>query len=153
MGGWDAAESAWVDPAARVAAGWVDASVGRAYVGLQGTTDVEHLLGDVHQPALVLRGEPGPVPTQPIQRVAARIAGARYRQYNDADHEQWADFIRQFVQPSSAGVRTVSATAPGGLRTVLVTDIVGHTEMMQRLGDDARAAMSCATTNASRARR
>ena len=40
---------------------------------------------------------------------------------------------------------------PAGLLTVLFTDLVGHTEMMSRLGDDA-AATSSASTSASPAR-
>jgi len=37
--------------------------------------------------------------------------------------------------PEGAPSIVVPAPPPGGLRTILFTDIVGHTEMMQRLGD------------------
>jgi class 3 adenylate cyclase len=48
------------------------------------------------------------------------------------------DFLGLSQHPSSeAGGRPAAATAalPSALRTVLFTDLVGHTEMMQRLGD------------------
>jgi class 3 adenylate cyclase len=136
LGGWDA-ESAWIDPTAKAAAGWVDPEVGLQYRRLQQATDISHLIAAVRQPTLVLRNDPNLIPARACQRIAAKIPGAEFRQYTDPNYEQWAELIRAFVLPSSPGSTAVSTerAAPGGLRTVLFTDIVGHTEMMQRLGD------------------
>jgi class 3 adenylate cyclase len=68
---------------------------------------------------------------------AAKIPGAQFMQHSDPAFVQMAGCIASFVLPSSpvpAGGAAAFA-APSGVRTVLFTDIVGHTEMMQRLGD------------------
>jgi class 3 adenylate cyclase len=44
--------------------------------------------------------------------------------------------IRSFLGLDDTPAAEVGRTLSGGTRTVLFTDIVGHTEMMQRLGDD-----------------
>jgi class 3 adenylate cyclase/pimeloyl-ACP methyl ester carboxylesterase len=136
LGGWDAAESAWVDPMARLAAEFVDPSVGRQYVRLWDAIDVGNLLGSVSQPTLVLRAEPNPVSARSCQRFAAKIRGAQFQQHADPDIDAWAELIREFVFTSSNAPSAPEAPAVGGTRTILFTDLVSHTEMMQRLGDE-----------------
>ena len=90
LSGWDAADTAWLDPMARAAAGWVDPAVGLQYTRLQESTDLGEFLGLVHQPALVLRLDPNYVPATACQRIAAKIPGAQFRQYADPDGESAA---------------------------------------------------------------
>jgi class 3 adenylate cyclase len=136
LGGWDAADSVWVDPLARAAAGWSDASVGRQYIRLLDTIDVGPLLGDVRHATLALRAEPGPISARVCQRFAARIPGAQFRQHADSDYEQFAALIREFAglpAPSSAE----EATTASGTAVVLFTDIVDSTTLTEQLGDAA----------------
>jgi class 3 adenylate cyclase len=136
LGGWDA-DSAWIDPVAKAAAGWVDAPVGLQYTKLYEATDLAGILSHVQQPTIVLRNDPAAIPARCCQRVAAKIRGAQFVQYSDRTWAQQGELIRAFVLPSSPGVPDVAAVPhrPGAFRTVLFTDLVGHTEMMQRLGD------------------
>ncbi len=68
--------------------------------------------------------------------VAALIPGARraitHGEGSMKDWQEQLQIVREFLGESASRV----ATAPSGLRTVLFTDLVGHTEMMQRLGDE-----------------
>ncbi len=134
LSGWEP-DNSWVDPMAKAVAGWVDPAVGLQYVRLWEATDVGDLLAGVHQPALILREDRSPIPARCCQRIAAKIPGAQFRQHADPNHEQWADLIRALVGLSSPEPATDAASAQSGLRTVLWTDLVGHTEMMSRLGD------------------
>jgi class 3 adenylate cyclase len=107
------------------------------------SADVSGLLASVQAPTLVLqREERG---TDVARRIAAGIRDARVAIFDGTsaapylpDAEQvWgeiAGFIGLEVEAEAAG-RSPRSDATGGLRTVLFTDIVGHTEMMQRLGD------------------
>lgn len=79
-----------------------------------------------------------------ITRLSASIPGAQSTMLDGSsiwyfgDDEMTArmvEFLRRvFADRAAAGAASDEATL-GGLRTVLFTDIVGHTEMMQRLGD------------------
>jgi class 3 adenylate cyclase/pimeloyl-ACP methyl ester carboxylesterase len=133
--GWDAADNAWLDRFARAAAGWADPSVGLQYMKVRDATDVGDLLAGVRQPTLVLRSEPNAVPARCCQRIAAKIPGAQFRQYSDPTFVQQVELMRAFVAPSSPAPPPGAPAVSSAFRTVLFTDIVGHTEMMQRLGD------------------
>jgi class 3 adenylate cyclase len=126
------------DLMAKAAVRWVDAHVGLEYTKLSEATDLGDLLSHVQQPTIVLAHDPGlTVPARCSQRIAAKIPGAQFMQHSDPAFVQMAGCITSFVLPSSpvpAG-GTAAFAAPSGVRTVLFTDIVGHTEMMQRLGD------------------
>jgi class 3 adenylate cyclase len=67
------------------------------------------------------------------KRLAAAIPGAQFRVVDDMARAQWSQTIKDFVlgAPASTG-------GPAGhtLRTILFTDLVGHSEMMSRLGDE-----------------
>jgi class 3 adenylate cyclase len=76
--------------------------------------------------------------------LAARIPGARLVSLEGRVHWPWIGdtravtrVIEEFILGERAQSAAVTAPvpAPGTVRTVLFTDIVGHTEMMQRLGD------------------
>jgi class 3 adenylate cyclase len=136
LSGWDAADSPWLDPLAKAAAGWVDPSVGLQYMRVREATDVGDLLAGVRQPTLVLRNDPNLVPARYCQRIAAKIPGAQFRQYADPTWVQQAELIRAFVGLSLPSPPQGAPAVSSALRTVLFTDLVGHTEMMSRLGDE-----------------
>jgi class 3 adenylate cyclase len=136
LSGWDPNDSTWVDPLAQAVAGWVDPSVGLHYMRVRDATDVGDLLAGVRQPTLVLRNEPNAVPARYCQRIAARIPGAQFRQFSDPTYEQTAELIRAFVGLPSSSLTLGTPDVSSALRAVLFTDLVGHTEMMQRLGDN-----------------
>jgi class 3 adenylate cyclase len=66
------------------------------------------------------------IPKARLLRVTQRWDG-----WEGRDYETLVTFLSEGAQPS--GART--PVAPAAVRTVLFTDLVGHTEMMQRLGD------------------
>jgi class 3 adenylate cyclase len=108
--------------------------------------DVRPLLPSVTAKTLVIHGKHDrAVPFSQARELAAGIRGAALvsldaghgttgtgpeideRMYR-ASHELLADVL--------AGADNAEGERAGGLCTVLFTDIVGHTEMMQRLGDE-----------------
>lgn len=124
----------------------IAANPAEAYGALQSAIalDARALLPLVQAPTLVLHTrEDRAVPIECGQQIAAGIRGARFTSFPGA-HVPAPDVWRQMHEAMvefSAGAAAAPppAAAPagrGGLRTVLFTDLVGHTEMMQRLGDD-----------------
>jgi class 3 adenylate cyclase len=134
LSGFDAADTAWLDPFAKAAAHWVDPAVGLQYIRLRDATDVGHLLAGVRQPTLVLRNDHAFVPERCCQRIAAKIPGAEFRQYSDPSYGQWSELIRTFVGQSSPSVPPDAPTATG-TAVILFTDIVSSTALTERMGD------------------
>jgi class 3 adenylate cyclase/pimeloyl-ACP methyl ester carboxylesterase len=107
--------------------------------------DVRLLLPQVKAPTLVMHArDDRMVPLVAGQEIAAGIRGARFISVPGAHlpaqteqtqvYRAMVEFTIEHAKTQSAN--TVESSRPlGGLRTVLFTDIVGHTEMMQRLGD------------------
>ena len=99
--------------------------------------DVTDLLPHVHAPTLILQhGGIRSGMADHARHMAARIPNARLvmlqgKEVDDLDHLLAA--MDEFLGDESE--HSAPAPAQGGLRTILFTDIVGHTEMMQRLGD------------------
>jgi len=123
----------------RVAANHNDAlRIIEAAVGI----DVRQLLSKITAPTFVVHHrDDRVVPIDCGQEVAAGIKGARFLSFPGAHIASQEDFSLAF----SAIVRFVGGgaearrAAPAGdstFRTVLFTDIVGHTAMMHRLGDE-----------------
>jgi len=134
--GWDSADNAYVNDLAKLAAGWVDAAVGRKYVRFEQEADLSDLLPQIRQPALIVRNDPFFVPAACSQRVAAKIPGARFHQVADPSFLQQAEVIREFI----GVVEPSSRTSPGvanGTAVILFTDIVDSTALTERLGDVA----------------
>jgi class 3 adenylate cyclase len=54
------------------------------------------------------------------------------------DEDEVVNIVNEFLggAPAPATMPNTYTRAPGGLRTILFTDLVGHTEMMRRLGDE-----------------
>jgi class 3 adenylate cyclase len=108
--------------------------------------DVTHLLPGVRVPALILHRSEDPMfPFRAAQELAAMIPQARLRplphgimSYLAAGRiDEVMDIINGFIDDGAAhaaasGQHAVHAT----VQTVLFTDLVDHTEMMRRLGDD-----------------
>jgi class 3 adenylate cyclase/pimeloyl-ACP methyl ester carboxylesterase len=136
LAGVDAAANPFIDAYAKAAASWVDAPIGRQYLRLQEELDVSDLLELVRQPTLIRRSEPSIAPASSNQRVAAKITGAQYVRVDDPSGAMVPGMIRKLMGSAADSEPSVDAMpAHGGTRTVLFTDIVGHTEMIQRLGD------------------
>jgi len=101
--------------------------------------DIDSLIGQVGAPTLILRHKGSQLFTAAMSRdLAVRIRDAQLVEVDGlwADDvvgfaQRVADFIIGDAPPRKAERRD----AASGVRTVLFTDLVGHTEMMQRLGD------------------
>jgi class 3 adenylate cyclase len=105
--------------------------------------DVTGLLKDVRAPVLVLaRRESQAVPIEAVRELAAGLPDAEFVTLEGSVASlvapdataAIAGFLRR-IASSGAPERSRAPAPAAGLRTVLFTDIVGHTEMMQRLGD------------------
>jgi class 3 adenylate cyclase/pimeloyl-ACP methyl ester carboxylesterase len=79
-----------------------------------------------------------------VTRLSAMIPGAQSSMFDGSSiwysgDEQitarMVEFLTQVFATSNPAIGSAPAGAARSLRTVLFTDIVGHTEMMQRLGD------------------
>jgi class 3 adenylate cyclase/pimeloyl-ACP methyl ester carboxylesterase len=121
------------------------ATAGRWLQGLYDSTDVTDILSQVQAPTLVLhRIEDSLFPFSGAQEMAARIPHARLFALPGKSHLFLGDDVPQavgaIVEFLDEGAPTRQRSIPGRrsaatLTTVLFTDIVGHTEMMRRLGD------------------
>ena len=106
-------------------------------------TDVTELLPEVKSPTLVLHRRQIPyLSVDMAKRLASAIPDARLVLLEGTTPLPWVDAeqlemaIDEFLGEGEAQVAGPEPPAPGGLRTVFFTDIVGHTEMMSRLGDE-----------------
>jgi class 3 adenylate cyclase/pimeloyl-ACP methyl ester carboxylesterase len=106
-----------------------------------GRDDVTDLLPSIQAPTLVLhrRGDRGN-PIAAAQGIAARIPAAKLVMLEGDAHWYAMDpsgllaAVKSFL-PDDPATQPAAAQTGVSLRAVLFTDIVGHTEMMQRLGD------------------
>jgi class 3 adenylate cyclase len=116
----------------------VEPDASRAAVPAIECYDVSALLPKVAAPTLVVHNQKSPwAPVQAGQRLAARIANSRFLVVEDPIWAQLPAHIHEFLSEGEvAGAAPAEAAAPGGFRTILVTDIVGHTAIMRRLGDE-----------------
>ncbi len=103
--------------------------------------DVSGLLPLVHVPTLVMQRRESRLPVLSVARdLAARIPDARFVLLEGSQPAPYLgdtgavlDAIEEFL----GGPKTKSRDRrPAPFRTILFTDIVGHTEMMRRLGDE-----------------
>ncbi len=119
---------------------WVDADIAYKYLIFAGTLDVRNLLGEITRATLVLHRHNDETGHFEVlgREVAAGISDARFvpvdgdvgvHQYQ---HEQIIVEMRKFLGADPGNANALQ----GPLRTVLFTDLVGHTDMMSRLGDE-----------------
>jgi class 3 adenylate cyclase len=111
---------------------------------LYASTDVRENLRRVRAPTLILhRVDETMVPFEHAEELAGNIPKARLIALPGsgpisagddaaANMQIIVDFLNEGTTPQPSGT---SISREGPFRTVLFTDIVGHTEMMQRLGD------------------
>ena len=114
---------------------------------LEAYYDVTDSLPLVKAPTLVLhRMNDTLVPFSASQKLASGIPNARlaplpgsnnYPALEDVDSvvDAILSFLDEGAEPTDEPAAAATA-APGGFRAVLFTDVVGHTEMMRRLGDE-----------------
>jgi class 3 adenylate cyclase len=106
--------------------------------------DVRALLPKISAPTIVIHARADQaMPFDSGREVAGSIRGAQLVTLDSDRHAptaEGADEINELVRSFFAGgVRATVAAAPApepALRTVLFTDLVGHTEMMRRQGDE-----------------
>jgi class 3 adenylate cyclase len=104
--------------------------------------DVRSLLAKIKAPTVVIHAKGDmAMPFNGGREIAGGIRGARLVVLDSDRHaptdegaDQINEAMRSFFLGEEPDVRK-PASAPG-LRTVLFTDLVGHTEMMRRLGDE-----------------
>jgi class 3 adenylate cyclase len=121
---------------------YIRACVGQDYfVDDRGVSwDVSDEASQLTVPTLVLHHRHLQYVTEDMTRdLAARIQDSRFA----AIEGLWADDpaglgarVAEFVNNAEHGAYTGDHTEPGPFRTILFTDLVGHTEMMSRLGDE-----------------
>jgi class 3 adenylate cyclase len=108
----------------------------------EATLDISDLVPNVQAPCLVLhRKDSRLVPSSAVRAFAARLPDARLLLLSGdsslpyTDNEQVLKPIDEFLG-TSAEPPSATAERDGAIATVLFTDLVGHTEMMSRLGDE-----------------
>jgi class 3 adenylate cyclase len=121
---------------------WVEPGVGLRYIREWEAVDLGDILPQVARPTLITRNDPCFVPVRCSQRVAAKIPGARFRQYSDPTYAKIAELIAEFVgiEPWFSGrAEREMAIAPTGtgMTAILFADIVDSTALTERLGDTA----------------
>ncbi|MCI0783378.1 MAG: alpha/beta fold hydrolase [Chloroflexi bacterium] len=107
-------------------------------------SDVTDLLPQLEAPTLVLHRREVAFPTVDNARaLASRIPNAQLiLQEGTAlvpflgDTEAVAEAINEFLGEGKEAAAIAEPAEPGTFRTVLFTDLVAHTEMMSRLGDE-----------------
>ena len=104
-----------------------------AYQSIRGF-DVSDLLSQIRAPTLIVHNREFQFPDVGVAKgLAASIPNARLVIAEDTESAVGAAV--QFLDEVEEKGAAVEAPVPGTFRTVLFTDLVGHTEMMQRLGD------------------
>lgn len=146
VAGWDAPDEARHFAALMREAADPAPSSGAQFFGQFETIDVTDLLARVEAPTLVLQRRGAKLPDASVaRRLAAAIPGAQLVLLEGDAVLPWVgntelvhDAIEEFVGVKAnvlAPAVERTERAAGSLRTILFTDIEGHTAMMQRLGD------------------
>jgi class 3 adenylate cyclase/pimeloyl-ACP methyl ester carboxylesterase len=127
-----------------------DPNVARRMYDVQGKLDATALLPEIHAPALVtVEAHDSVFERESITRLAASISATLAVVAPTETLEAWAmsgvpETLAFLVElgvierrpDGDDNLPAVHPAAPSGFRTILFTDLVGHTEMMRRLGDD-----------------
>src|SRR2546425_1802521 len=97
--------------------------------------DVSAFLHRIRVPALVLHSKGNNFLTvESAQRIASEIPNALLQLVDSALYPGLAEVVANLMGDGAVKAEP-SPTAASAFRTVLFTDLVGHTEMMSRLGD------------------
>jgi len=112
------------------------------YLEREATLDISDLVPKVQAPCLVLnRKDSRVVPASAVRAFAAQLPNARLLLLSGDASVPYID-IEQALKPideflgTSAEPASEPAERGSAVATVLFTDLVGHTEMMSRLGDE-----------------
>jgi class 3 adenylate cyclase/pimeloyl-ACP methyl ester carboxylesterase len=114
-------------------------------IAANATLDITSDLTGITAPTLLIYGMDDPLyPMAVGQRLAAAIPNARFLPmpgitsaiFFDDDAAAAANAFLNEGLPDRSDAPHISRTAEAGLRTILFTDLVRHTEMMSRLGDE-----------------
>jgi class 3 adenylate cyclase len=141
--------------------GWLDPREVRAYVDIlkqcstqkdylsfikwSSESDITPLLPEVHTPALVLHPRAfGDVKVEEAMRLASMLPNARLVLLESERFLPTAELVEPALRAITQFIADVTGSpaseigrgGPSAFRTILFTDLVGHTEMMQRLGDE-----------------
>jgi class 3 adenylate cyclase len=132
----------------RDAAAWSEAlrravspDMAARYLEQYGAVDVSSQIERVQAPTLVVyQSGNGAVPRRAVQETASRLQHCEFVEV--ASMEAIAEPVNRFLDREAPLVASVAdpvdyaMAKPSAFRTVLFTDLVGHTEMMSRLGDE-----------------
>jgi class 3 adenylate cyclase len=141
--------------------GWLDPREVRAYVDIlkqcstqkdylsfikwSSASDVTPLLPKVHTPALVLHPRAfGDVKVEEAMRLASLLPNARLVLLESERFLPTAELVEPALRAIGEFIGDITGqevgsgarTAPSAFRTIIFTDLVGHAEMMSRLGDE-----------------
>jgi len=98
--------------------------------------DVSELLPQISAPTLVVHNKNSRWFAMEVgQRLAAAIPEARLALIDDITYAPVPDLIQEFLESTGQPSPSTAAAPESTFRTVIFTDLVGHTEMMSRLGD------------------
>ncbi len=132
------ATNGWSGEGARLVklfAGATTEEMCRLYAAASRTFNASAFVDKIQARTLVIGRDDMPVPSgDMLRQLGGRIRDARVVMEAGGFVRHGPAVERFLAEGDPVPVASV-ATAPTGTRTVLFTDIVGHTEMMQRLGD------------------
>ncbi|MCB9485748.1 MAG: adenylate/guanylate cyclase domain-containing protein [Thermoflexaceae bacterium] len=98
--------------------------------------DLREAFARVQLPVLVVGWTAGPVPVESSRDVAALIPNAEFQESADPTFVENVRHHAKFIRRQSSRLDADPAAAePPAFRTLLFTDLEGHTAMMSRLGD------------------
>ena len=107
--------------------------------------DVSHLLPEIEMPTLVVHGRGDKaVPFESGREIAGGVPDARLLAIETRRHWPEPEVMAQvhtavtefFLEDGQSAASEPTGAAATPFRTILFTDLVGHTAMMSRLGDD-----------------
>ncbi|MCH7618103.1 MAG: alpha/beta fold hydrolase, partial [Chloroflexi bacterium] len=99
--------------------------------------DVTEFLSQISAPTLVVANKNSRWFGRDVgQRLAAAIPDARLALIDDITYAPVPDLIQEFLESTGQPTPSTAAAPDPTFRTVIFTDLVGHTEMMSRLGDE-----------------
>ena len=113
----------------------------KAFIDAIETFDVTDLVSQLNLPVLLLYPADHPAWKEAgafafAREMATRIPGTRLVAVPGDSREAYAEGVASAVDAFLTDAPLPPAASPSGVHTILFTDIVGHTEMMQRLGDE-----------------
>jgi class 3 adenylate cyclase/pimeloyl-ACP methyl ester carboxylesterase len=110
--------------------------------------DVTDVLPDLSLPTLIVQhGGASKQSVEAARDMAARIPGARFVMLGGLAHDDMAKIVHAIgelmgMETEITPRRPEASRRPAsGVRTILFTDVVGHTGMMRRLGDEGGRAV------------